>query len=75
MKNLITGHRVIPNDELYSVSRKTISDLSGVIEAPGWPDENYPNSADCMWIIQVDAVTYSQGNGNLLPSVWRMGKK
>ena len=28
--------------------------VSGIIESPGWPDENYPNNADCRWIIEVD---------------------
>ena len=37
-----------------------MSDPSGVIESPGWPDENYPNRANCMWTIQVDALVYSQ---------------
>ena len=56
----------MPEDQLYSVSARTISDSSGVIEAPGWPDENYPNSADCKWIIQVNALTYSQVELKLL---------
>ena len=43
---------------MCSISRKAISDSSGVIEARGWLDENYPNSADCKWIIQVNALTY-----------------
>ena len=38
----------------------TYKDTSGVIESPGWPDENYPNSKDCRWTIQVDALEYSQ---------------
>ena len=38
----------------------TYKDKSGVIESPGWPDENYPNSADCRWTIQVDELEYSQ---------------
>ena len=57
---LIPDDPVISEDELFSVSRKKISDPSGVIEAPGWPDENNPNSSDFKWIIQVDALAYSQ---------------
>ena len=57
---LIPDDPVIPEDDMYSVSRKTISVPSGEIEALGWPDENYPNSADGKWIIEGNALTYSQ---------------
>ena len=30
-----------------------------MLESKGWPDENYENSADCRWTIQVDELVYS----------------
>ena len=44
----------------------TFTDTSGVVESPGWPDENYPNSADCRWKIEVDALEYSRVELKLL---------
>ena len=63
---LIPDDPVTTPDELCYVSRKTITDQAGVIEAPGLTDENYPSRAECKWIIQVDKLTYSQVESKFL---------
>ena len=31
---------------------ETLLEPSGIITSPGYPDMDYPNEADCQWIIQ-----------------------